>query len=157
MLWAGAQAKVRRSSFQSSDYSLGRSLLSLVPRPQPLPRRNQVEFIGHTFATASPSNVQNILRQTHSGYPSRDKIFYCCKRHVIITDISQFHWSFPLLGNKPRKFDFVCQTISCWNIGSRTFSWHLVGGEGYGRGLEFPPRNLKKLSMVIVVAAILAI
>ena len=46
--------------------------VSLVPRPHPLTRRNglvnQVEFLGlaHTFATVSPSNIQNILRQTRS-------------------------------------------------------------------------------------------
>ena len=56
---------------------------SLVPRPHPLTRRNslvnQVEFLGlaQTFATVSPSNVQNFLHQTHSKkrYSSRFKIF----------------------------------------------------------------------------------
>ena len=58
---AGAEAKMRRSLFQRSYYSLGRSLLSLVPRPHPVMKKNdlvkQVEFIGRTFVTVSPSNV----------------------------------------------------------------------------------------------------
>ena len=65
---AGVEAKVRRSLFQRSYYSLGRSLLSLVPRPHPVMKRNdlvnQVKFIGHTFVTVSPSNVPNFLRIT---------------------------------------------------------------------------------------------
>ena len=67
---------------------------SLVPRPHPLTRRNglvnQVEFLGlvHTFATVSPSNVQNILRHTKVkifGY--RDKKFYCCKGSETLSSI----------------------------------------------------------------------
>ena len=30
--------------------------------------------------------------------------------------ISQSHWSLPLFGNKPKKFDFVHQTVSCWEV-----------------------------------------
>ena len=47
-------------------------LHKLVPRPNPLTRRNslvnQVELLGlvHTFVTVSPSNVQNVLCQTCS-------------------------------------------------------------------------------------------
>ena len=53
---------------------------SLIPRPLPLTRNglvNQVEFLGlaHTFATVSPSNIENILHQTLC----RDTNFYCCK------------------------------------------------------------------------------
>ena len=40
------------------------------------------------------------------GYLSVDINFYCCKI------ISLSHWSLPLLGNKPKKFDFVHQTVS---------------------------------------------
>ena len=55
--------------------------LSLIPKPQPLTSKNQVEFLGlaHTFATMSPSNVQSILHQTHSKGTNTWVDFYCCK------------------------------------------------------------------------------
>ena len=48
---------------------------------------NQLEFLGlaHTFATVSPSNVQNIYiffakpAQKRYGFSSGDKKSYCCK------------------------------------------------------------------------------
>ena len=32
--------------------------------------------------------------------------------YIIILTISQFHWSLPHFGNKPKKFDFVHKTVS---------------------------------------------
>ena len=48
------------------------------------------------------------------------KKFYCCKG--IQLPILQSHWSLPLLGNKPKKFNFMHQTVSCWEacVGSST-------------------------------------
>ena len=70
---------------------------SLVPRPHPLTRRNnlvnQVKFLElvHGFATLLTSNVQNILRQP----PAQNRyIFdtlenYCVRKYcVIITDLA---------------------------------------------------------------------
>ena len=96
---------------------------SLIPRPHPLTRRNglvnQVEFLGlaRTFATVSPSNVQNILRPTCS---KKVRILewkwtnFTVVSEVLCNNypISQSHWSLPLLGNKPKEFDFVHQTVA---------------------------------------------
>ena len=37
-------------------------------------------------------------------------------RDVLRNDLSilQSHWSLPLFGDRPKKFDFVYQTVSCW-------------------------------------------
>ena len=90
---------------------------SLIPKSHPLMRRNvQVEFLGlvHTFATMSPSNIPNILCQTRSkkryGYSNGDNNVV----EEAITDL--VIRSLPLLGNKPKKFDFVHQTVSCWAL-----------------------------------------
>ena len=45
--------------------------------------------------------------QRKDGYSNGDDKFYCCKK------CSQSHWSLPHFGNKPKKFDFAHQTISC--------------------------------------------
>ena len=38
--------------------------------------------------------------------------FYSCNRSAML----QSHWSLSLLGNRPKKFDFVHQTISHWEV-----------------------------------------
>ena len=59
---------------------------------------------------------QCYLCQKRCGCLSRVEIFYCykglkCYEWLLIL---QFHWSLPLFGNKPKKFDFVHQTVSSW-------------------------------------------
>ena len=73
--------------------------------------------ISWTFVAVSPSNVQNISHQTHSKKGTNIQVeienFYCCKGSTTWQlPISQSHWSLLLLGNEPKKFDLVHQTVS---------------------------------------------
>ena len=49
-----------------------------------------------------------------SGKLSRRKLFQIAHKKSAMSQlpISQSHWSLPLFGNKPRKLDFVHQTVS---------------------------------------------
>ena len=55
--------------------------------------------------------VDNLLKKK-DRYLNGDDKFYCCKGNLI-SDLA-IHWSLLLLGNKPKKFDFVHQTVSRW-------------------------------------------
>ena len=93
---------------------------SLVPRPHPLMRRNglvnQVEFLGlvYTFATVSPSNIQNILRQTcknRYGYLSRDNNVVrevLCSNYQSCNLIGPYHF----WGICPRNLTSLTRTVS---------------------------------------------
>ena len=63
--------------------------------------------------TVSPSNIQNVC-QTHSK--KRMDAQVVIKNFTIAMEvlrlISQSHWSLLHLANKPKKFDFVHQTVS---------------------------------------------
>ena len=99
--------------------------ISVVPRSHPLTRRNslvnQVELLGlvHTFATVSPSNIQNILRQPRSknvqiAIATRVEISkLTVVRKVLRNNYRSRNLIGPyyFLGFKPKKFDSVHQTI----------------------------------------------
>ena len=79
---------------------------------------NQVKFLGlaHTFATVSPATFKTFYTkhaQERYGYSSRDKKF------TVVREVLRNNLTISLVfatfgeGNKPKKFDFVHQTVSC--------------------------------------------
>ena len=78
---------------------------------------NQVEFLGlaHTFATTIKTFCGQPTQKRY-GYSNGDKPIYTVVREVLCNNyrlILQSDWSLLHLGNKPKKFDFVHQTVSC--------------------------------------------
>ena len=80
---------------------------------------NQVQFLGlaHTFATVSPGNVQSTPNPLKKGTDTQVEIKNI---FTVVREMLRFNYQsrnrigpYHFLGNKPKKFDFVHQTISC--------------------------------------------
>ena len=73
-----------------------------------------------TFKTFYAKPAQKRYR-----YLRRDLKSYCCKRSgTWQLPISQSHWFLPLLGNKPKKFNFVHKTRRHTLAGHQNMPWH---------------------------------